>query len=227
MFYQVNKNEAYKHNNRNVFLDRKIFVAEFLGTSALLVSIKFLILLEQSNFTFGITIGLVLLTLIHLFGPISGAHFNPLITLGFVLNGNLKGKVFILSSYIFPQFLSSFLILFYVNFTDMPQQYFNLWDPNLSNPTAELIGTFCLLLGIFELSENGKLCPETKPFTGIAVGCLLASILIVISPFGRFIGNPVLLLIGIYGYFPADWLLIIVVNIIGGIIAYCAHRVLN
>jgi glycerol uptake facilitator-like aquaporin len=205
----------------------RIFISEFLGSLLLLSSLIFLNSLKLDNIEFGAIVGLLVLTLVHVFGPISGAHFNPLITLGFVLMGDLKGRIFIIVNYIFPQILSAIIITIYLKFLNIANFDINIITMNAPNYITEMLGTFFLLLGIFELSSNGKLCPETKPFTGIAVGCLLASILILLGSFGAFLGNPGLLIIGLYGYATADWSFILLINVFGGIAAYLTHRILH
>jgi aquaporin Z len=79
---------------------RKLF-AEFLGTALLVI---FGVGVATESFGFGLTgssetpgivatalaFGLVLLALAYSFGPISGCHVNPAVTLGFVVTGRME-----------------------------------------------------------------------------------------------------------------------------------------
>lgn len=82
-----------------MFSRSQILVAEFLGTALLLATVVGSGIMAErlaggnvAIALLGNTIptGAILVVLITMFGPISGAHFNPAVTLAMFLNGDLK-----------------------------------------------------------------------------------------------------------------------------------------
>ncbi len=82
-----------------MFSRSQVLVAEFLGTALLLATVVGSGIMAErlaggnvAIALLGNTIptGAILVVLITMFGPISGAHFNPAVTLAMVLNGDLK-----------------------------------------------------------------------------------------------------------------------------------------
>lgn len=82
-----------------MFSRSQILVAEFLGTALLLATVVGSGIMAErlaggnvAIALLGNTIptGAILVVLITMFGPISGAHFNPAVTLAMILNGDLK-----------------------------------------------------------------------------------------------------------------------------------------
>src|SRR5688572_29787023 len=77
----------------------------FCGTGAIVIN-------EQTNGTVGhlgiaITFGLIVLAMIYTFGSISGAHFNPAVTLGFAVAQRFDAKQIL--PYIAAQIAGAFL----------------------------------------------------------------------------------------------------------------------
>ncbi len=151
---------------------------ELIGTAILSVAIitgknSSLSIVESSIF-----IGLTLCFLIHLFGRISGAHFNPLVTLMFVQfhNGNhwYKKKSLLVNTilYILFQLIGASIAFSFYQIREIDNA---LTSVNLFN---EGLLTFIFLSLIKIWSEEGKICPESKPLSGIVVGLGLIPILI-------------------------------------------------
>lgn len=78
--------------------------AEFVGTALLLISIVGSGIMAQSLFgddigsallANAIATGCMLFAIISIFGPISGAHFNPAVSLAFFLRQQLSAKLFV------------------------------------------------------------------------------------------------------------------------------------
>ena len=77
---------------------RRLILAEFLGTALLLVSVVGSGIMGETlaNGNVAITLlanaiatGCMLYCIITLFGPVSGAHFNPIVTLAFLVQGKM------------------------------------------------------------------------------------------------------------------------------------------
>ena len=77
---------------------RRLFLADFIGTALLLISVIGIgimgEILANGNVAIAllanaIATGSMLYCIIILFGPISGAHFNPIVTLAFLLRGEM------------------------------------------------------------------------------------------------------------------------------------------
>jgi len=77
---------------------RRLILAEFLGTALLLVSVVGSGIMGETlaNGNVAITLlanaiatGCMLYCIITLFGPVSGAHFNPIVTLAFLVRGEM------------------------------------------------------------------------------------------------------------------------------------------
>ncbi len=73
-------------------LKAKVLVAEFIGTFALVFVGTAAAIYDKTLGILGIALayGLTLAVFVYLYGRLSGAHFNPAITLGLVANGNMK-----------------------------------------------------------------------------------------------------------------------------------------
>ena len=78
---------------------RRLFLADFIGTALLLISVIGIgimgEILANGNVAIAllanaIATGSMLYCIIILFGPISGAHFNPIVTLAFLLRGEMS-----------------------------------------------------------------------------------------------------------------------------------------
>src|SRR4051812_11755583 len=74
----------------------KKFVAEFIGTFALVFAGTGAIIINDTSggvvthVGIALTFGLVVMTMIYAVGEISGAHFNPAVTLGFWFSGRFN-----------------------------------------------------------------------------------------------------------------------------------------
>ena len=75
---------------------RQKFFAELIGTFALVFAGTGAIVVNtvtKGTIThpgIALTFGLVVMTMVYSFGPVSGAHFNPAVTAGFIVSGRLK-----------------------------------------------------------------------------------------------------------------------------------------
>ena len=117
--------------------------------------------------------GAILIVLILIFGPLSGAHFNPAVSLAFALRGEFAWRD--LAPYVAMQIVGGILGVFAAHaMFDLPILQYSLHVR--SGPAqwfAESVATFGLLLAIFGCVANGRiLAPQTVPY---AVGLYITA----------------------------------------------------
>jgi aquaporin Z len=146
----------------------KKLYAEFFGTFALVFAGTGAIVVNHfSNGAvthpgIALTFGLIVLAMIYTFGDVSGAHFNPAVTIGFaVARGFPWSEV---PRFIGAQLLGAFSasLLLRVLFPE---------NPTLGATLPEVILTFLLMLVILNVSTGAK---EKGITAGIVVGATIA-----------------------------------------------------
>ncbi|WP_028399679.1 MIP/aquaporin family protein [Ectobacillus panaciterrae] len=152
---------------------KKKLTAEFLGTYFLVFAGPGAVVIDQitqslTHMGIALTFGLVVTALIYTFGHISGAHFNPAVTIGFFLYGDMNKRDAI--AYVVVQLLGAILasmttLLLFGNVAKLgatlprgtERQSFGL----------EFILTFFLMMIILGSAVHGK---AVKSFAGLAIG---------------------------------------------------------
>jgi aquaporin NIP len=170
-------------------------LAEFLGTFALVFSGTGAIVINESSggvighAGIALTFGLIVLAMIYTFGDISGAHFNPAVTIAFA-----AGKRFpwaIVPRYVSAQLLGGvfasavLLVLFPESDT------LGATVPAGSDGQSfllEVILTAILMLTILRVSEGAK---EKGVTAGIAIGAVVALEAMFAGPISGASMNPV------------------------------------
>ena len=117
-----------------------------------------------------ITWGLIVMAMIYAFGDISGAHFNPAVTLGFAVAK--KFSWYEVPKYIVSQFIgamaASLLLLFLFPESDLGATLPTI-EP-LKVFIIELLLSFFLMVVIINVSTGSK---EIGPIAGIAIGSVI------------------------------------------------------
>lgn len=156
----------------------KIFYGEFIGSCFLVMIIVGSGIMAQ-NLTEDIAVMLIantlatgagLFVLISAIGDISGAHFNPVVSLVMYLNKKIKKDTILI--YISAQILGCMLGVMLANFMfDLPiLQLSEKIRPGINIFTAEIIATFGLVFIIFGTMKNGKLAVAGAVATYITAG---------------------------------------------------------
>ncbi|MDZ7878800.1 MAG: aquaporin [Saprospiraceae bacterium] len=152
----------------------KKYIAEFIGTFALVFCGTGAIVINQetngavSHVGVAITFGLIVMCMIYTFGEISGAQFNPAVTLGFALAGRFDKKEVL--PYIGSQIAGAFLASLILKFLFPNNANLGATLPagsQMQSFVLEIILTFLLMLVILNVSQGSK---ETGLFAGIAIG---------------------------------------------------------
>lgn len=148
---------------------RRLILAEFLGTALLLVSVVGSGIMGETlaNGNVAITLlanaiatGCMLYCIITLFSPVSGAHFNPIVTLAFLVRGKMASLTAL--GFVVAQVVGGICGVWLVHIMfDQPilqlsqtaRSGVNLWS-------SEIFASFGLLLVIFGgLAHNIKAIP--------------------------------------------------------------------
>lgn len=142
------------------------FFLVFCGTGSIIIN-------QQTNgevthMGISITFGLIVMVLIYALGHISGAHFNPAVSIAFTLAK--KFELTQLVPYIFSQAVGAFtasLVLKYLFPTNELLGSTNPSGSELQSFILEMILTFLLMLVILNVATGSK---EQGMFAGIAIG---------------------------------------------------------
>jgi glycerol uptake facilitator-like aquaporin len=156
----------------------KIFYGEFIGSCFLVMIIVGSGIMAQ-NLTEDIAVMLIantlatgagLFVLITSISDISGAHFNPIVTLAMYFTNKIKKNLIL--TYISAQILGCMLGVMLANFMfDLPLlQLSEKVRPGINIFTAEIIATFGLVFVIFGSLKSGKLAVASSVATFITAG---------------------------------------------------------
>lgn len=161
--------------------------AEFFGTFALVFAGTGAIIVNDvtggavTPVGIAITFGLVVMSMITALGDISGAHFNPAVTIGFWMGGRLPTRDVL--PYILSQCLGALLasLLLRLLFAQHPNLGMTIpAGPVYQSFVLEMIMTFFLMFVILSVSTG----PKEKGFAaGAAIGSVVA--------FDALLGGPI------------------------------------
>ena len=152
---------------------KKKLIAEFIGTYFLVFAGTGAVVINDitkslTHIGIAITFGLVVMALIYTFGHISGAHFNPAVTIGFLVRGDIsfKESLFYMVTQMVAAIFASMTLLFM--FGDVAHLGATLprfsWQQSF---IFEFILTFILMMVILGSAVHGK---AFKSFAGLAIG---------------------------------------------------------
>jgi aquaporin NIP len=152
----------------------KKYIAEILGTFALVFCGTGAIIINQE--TSGIvthpgiafTFGLIVMVMIYALGPISGAHFNPAVTIAFAVAKRFRAKE--IAPYVISQGAGAFLASATLMFLFPENEFLGTTLPAgspMQSFVLELILTFFLMLVIIHVATGSK---EQGMFAGLAIG---------------------------------------------------------
>ena len=142
----------------------KNYITEFIGTFFLVLTIG---LTAGSEFA-PIAIGGMLMVMVYMGGHISGAHYNPAVSIAMIIRGLLSVKEAI--KYILSQLSGAILAVLLINWlggTIMEIPHSETASP-IQILIVEAIFTFALVLVILNVATNPK--TEGNSYYGLAIG---------------------------------------------------------
>jgi glycerol uptake facilitator-like aquaporin len=197
----------------------------FLVTAAISPIILFTEVLEShigiALIANAIAVAFVLGTLIEMFAPVSGAHFNPVVT--FVMLIDKKITALKAAAYITVQIIGGVLgtVLTHLMFYNETGGFIFVSENTRTVYFSEVIGTFILVFAILLLVKvkSNKL----SIFVGLLVGGQI------MSTSSTMFANPQVTIARIFtnsasGIRPFDAMIFIAMQFIGGLFAYAVYR---
>ncbi|MCL7754386.1 MIP family channel protein [Polaribacter sp. Z022] len=152
----------------------KKYISEFIGTFSLIfcgtgaMTINEVTGGDVTHVGIGITWGLIVMAMIYAFGDISGAHFNPAVTIAFAYAKKFVWKE--VPKYIIAQVLGAFAASLVMWFLFPESEFLGSTIPKVDVWRAfvlELLLTFFLMVVIINVSTGSK---EIGVIAGIAIG---------------------------------------------------------
>jgi len=147
------------------------YVTEFIGTLFLVLTIG-LSVISQSPMA-PLAIGLGLMVMVYMGGHISGAHYNPAVSVAFLLRGKLAGSEVV--PYIVSQVLGA-VVAAVITYVITGQTFAPVPGANAS-PVAvllvEILFTFALALVILNVATHPK--TRGNAYYGLAIGMTVAA----------------------------------------------------
>ena len=134
------------------------YIIEFLGTFFLVLIIG----LSQNP----LAIGLGLAVLVYMGAHISGAHYNPVVSLAMLINDQIELKEF--SFYLASQLLGSVVATYFIMLLGNDFEVISNTNDISSFFIAEILFTFLLVFVILNVALNKNL--EGNQFYGLAIG---------------------------------------------------------
>jgi aquaporin Z len=172
----------------------KNYIAEIIGTfSMIFCGCGAMVINDFTGGTIthpgvAITWGLIVMAMIYAFGDISGAHFNPAVTVGFAVAKKFSWNE--VPKYIVSQFIgaiSASLLLLYL----FPESDLGATLPTtepLKVFVIELLLSFFLMVVIINVSTGSK---EIGPIAGIAIGSVILLEAMFAGPLTKASMNPI------------------------------------
>ena len=205
--------------------------AEFLGTLALVLFCTGAKVVNEQTQALGhgglaATCGLVVLVLIQAFGPTSGAHFNPAVTVGFWAAGRFAGRQ--VGPYVLVQLLGALAGSLLVRLlADGPSALGATLPAHGAGPAlaVETGLTFWLMLVILRVAHGSK---EQGLLAGLTIGAMVGLAVLVGGPLSGASMNPARSLAPalVGGHLAAAWVYV-AGPLAGALLAVVADKFLN
>jgi aquaporin Z len=198
-------------------------VVEFIGTFFLVFAVGSTAASGISASVAPLAIGAVLTAMIFAGGHVSGAHYNPAVTIAFYLRGTTRtGEIL---PYVGAQLLAALAAAALIRFVHSPGELAAASLSTGPSLVAEFLFTFALVYVILNVaSAKGT---EGNSYYGLAIGLTVAGGAYAVGPVSAAVFNPAVALGGMtLGILPwsAIWIYLLA-NFAGGVAAAVVFRV--
>lgn len=203
------------------------YVTEFIGTFGLVFTVGCAVM--SGNALAPLAIGAVLMVLVYAGGHISGAHYNPAVTLGVFLRGKMPaGEVL---PYWGAQLVAAFIAAWLARFVINPPRINTLQISGghalFAALLAEFVFTFALVYVVLNVATSKD--QPNNHFFGLAIGFTVAAGAAAVGNVSGGAFNPAVafgaMLMGIVNW--SDFWIYLIANVLGGAVAAFAFRYLN
>jgi aquaporin NIP len=173
----------------------KKYIAETIGTFAMVFCGTGAIIINQesggaiTHFGIATTFGLIVMVMIYTFGNISGAHFNPAVTIAFAIAKKFQFKE--IAPYITSQLIGAFSASLLLKYLFPLNQFLGGTLPAGSDTQSfilEFILSFILMLVIMNVAHGSK---EVGTMAGLAIGSTVLLEALFAGPISGASMNPV------------------------------------
>jgi aquaporin Z len=172
----------------------KKLIIEFIGTFFLVLVIGMVgyqqVLFQSPQMLAPIGIGAILMVMVYMGGPVSGAHYNPAVTLGILLRKKIAAGDAI--KYMLVQLIGALAaaVVFFIIFkttmgTVAPNGGFNY---NLKPLLIEMLFTFALVTVVLHVATTQKAAGNS--YYGLAIGFTVMAGAIAAGPYSGGAFNP-------------------------------------
>jgi aquaporin Z len=203
------------------------YVTEFIGTFGLVFTVGCAVF-KADGFA-PLAIGAVLMVLVYAGGHISGAHYNPAVTLGVFLRGRLPYKD--VGPYWIAQLAAAFLAAWLARYTANPAvvttQSISGGHQVVAALLAEFFFTFALVYVVLNVATSRE--QPNNQFFGLAIGFTVAAGAFAVGGVSGAAFNPAVafggMLMGIFAW--SNLWIYLLAEVVGAVLAALAFRYLN
>jgi aquaporin NIP len=196
----------------------------FCGTGAIVINQEASGVVTHPGIAF--TFGLIVMAMIYALGPISGAHFNPAVTIAFTVARRFPVKQIL--PYVIAQAVGALFASLILHQLFNNNEFLGSTIPNgsdLQSFILEVILTFFLMLVIINVATSSK---EQGMFAGIAIGATVLLEAMFAGPISGASMNPIRSLAPalVSGHLEHLWVYLLA-PVIGAVLAVLVWKVLE
>jgi len=201
----------------------KNYIIEFIGTFFLVATIAL-----TGN---PLAIGAILMVMVYMGGPISGAHYNPAVSLAAIIRGKISSGEAI--KYMLVQVVAAFCAaLFYFLMTGKSFAPAPSADINILKPlAAEMLFTFALVMVVLSVATSKKSAGNS--YYGLAIGFTVLASAFAAGPISGGAFNPAvgigpILVDALFNHGSMQYLWLYIVGpFTGAVVAAVAYKMTN